>query len=66
MTVENISLANLRERMLPTWRGSNPRPPDRQLDAHPAEPLRPACVTCVQADVQYLFANIFAMATDIF
>ena len=26
-----------------TWRGSNPRPPDHQSDAHPTEPPRPAC-----------------------
>ena len=30
------------ERMLPTRRGSNPQPPDHQLDGHPIEPLRPA------------------------
>ena len=41
MTVENISLLNLHERMLPTRRGSDPQPPDHQLDAHPTEPPRP-------------------------
>ena len=28
--------------MLPTWRGSNPQPPDHQSDTHPAEPPRSA------------------------
>ena len=32
MTVENISQSNLHERMLATWWGSNPQPPDYQLD----------------------------------
>ena len=30
MTAENISWSNLHKRMLPTWRGSNPLPPDHQ------------------------------------
>ena len=30
------------ERMLPTRRGSNPRPPNHQSDAHPTKPPRPA------------------------
>ena len=42
MTVENILLSNLHERMLPTRRGSNPQPPDHQKDEHPTEPPRPA------------------------
>ena len=42
MTVENSSWSNLHERMLPTWRGSNPQPPDRQSDEHPVKPLRSA------------------------
>ena len=28
--------------MLPARLGSNPQPPDNQLDMHPNEPLRPA------------------------
>ena len=35
-------MINLHERMLPTWRGSNPQPPDHQWDAHSTEPLMPA------------------------
>ena len=35
-------MINLRERMLPTRRGSNPQPPDHQSDAHPTEPPSPA------------------------
>ena len=41
MTVENISWSNLNKRILPTWRGSNPQPPDHQSNAHPTEPPRP-------------------------
>ena len=37
-------MINLHERMLPTWRGLNPQPPDHQLDAHPTEPPRLACM----------------------
>ena len=42
MAIENISWWNPHERMLPTRRGSNPQPPDHQLDAHHTEPPRPA------------------------
>ena len=35
-------MINLHERMLPTQRGSNPQPPNHQLDTHPTEPPRPA------------------------
>ena len=42
MAVENISWSNLHERILLTWRGSNPQPPDHQLDAHPTKPPRQA------------------------
>ena len=42
MTVENISWSNLHKRMLSTRRGSNPKPPDHQWDAHPTEPPKPA------------------------
>ena len=43
MTIENISLSNLRERMLPTQQGSNPQPADHQLDGHPTELSKLAC-----------------------
>ena len=33
-------MINLYERMLPTWWGSNPQPPDHQSDTHLTEPLR--------------------------
>ena len=42
MTLENISLSNLQERMLRTQRGSTLQPPDHQSDAHPTDPPRPA------------------------
>ena len=42
MTVENISRSISMKEMLSTRWGLNPQPPDYQLDAHPAEPSRPA------------------------
>ena len=42
MTVENIFMINLHERILPTRRGPNPKPPDHQSDALLTEPPRPA------------------------
>ena len=33
--------------MLPTWRGSNPQPPDHQSDAHPNEPPRQASLNMI-------------------
>ena len=38
MTTEYFMI-NLTERMLPTRQGSNPQPPDHQLDTHQTEPL---------------------------
>ena len=35
-------MIKLRERMLPTLAGSNPRPPGLQSHAHPTEPPNPA------------------------
>ena len=35
-------MINLKERMLPTRRESNPQPLNNQSDAHQVEPLRPA------------------------
>ena len=35
-------MINLRERMLPTWQGSNAQPPDHQSNAYPTEVPRPA------------------------
>ena len=35
---------HLHKRMLSTWQGSSPQPPNHQLDFHPTEPLRPAKV----------------------
>ena len=42
MTVENISWSISTKECCRPRRGSNPRPPGLQLDAHPTEPLRPA------------------------
>ena len=42
MTVENISWSISTTECWRTHRGSNPRPPDLQSDAHPTEPPRPA------------------------
>ena len=39
-------MINLRERIFPTWRGSNSQPPDHQSDAHPTEPPRSANNNC--------------------
>ena len=44
---------NLHERKLPTWQGSNPQPPDHQLDVHPTEPRR-------SARFNFCIGNIFA------
>ena len=41
-TVENISWSISMTECCQTRRGSNPRPPDQQSDAHPSEPSRPA------------------------
>ena len=35
-------MINFYERMLPTWSGSKPIPPDLQSDVHPTGPPRPA------------------------
>ena len=35
-------MINLHKRMLQTWQGLNPQPPDHQLDAHPIEAPRSA------------------------
>ena len=35
-------MINLHERMLLTWQGLNPQPPDHQSDTHPTEPPRQA------------------------
>ena len=42
MTVENISWSISTKECCRPWRGSNPRPPGLQSDAHPTEPPRPA------------------------
>ena len=46
MTVETYFMINFHERMLPTWQGLNPQPPDHQSDVHPTDPPRPAAVVC--------------------
>ena len=48
MTVENISWSISTKECCRPRRGSNPRPPGLQSDAHPTEPPRPAgmCIVC--------------------
>ena len=49
MIIEKIFRNQSPLRMLQTWRGSSPQPPDHKLDAHPTEPLRPA-ITMFEAE----------------
>ena len=52
-------MINLNERMLPTWRQSNPQPTDNQSKAHPTEPLKPALKHLYGENVeQIIYQNI--------
>ena len=58
MTVENISWSISMKECCQSRRGSNPRPPGLQSDAHPTEPPRPALMNMKMPTIVVIFIFI--------